>query len=314
MIKRQGIEIYFDGEDYIHESDLGFLVSHHKLFNPYDVVGNSKLFTAEYSPKIGDTVFDLGAGTGIESIFLSQLVGETGHIFAIEADPIVYRRLEKSVKLSSQKNVITINCAIGQIESSQYLNQISEEGQGNYLSSSPLTDKTIKVSVVSLDSIFEKFKIEKVNLMKINIEGSEFNALLGLRQNLYKVDNFVISCHDFLEGSEFKTYDRVKSFLQDQDFTVCRAPENLKMPWESWYLYAYKNSVNTPLKSNAPKRTNTQIEYLIESLDYTMRITENLKLENKLLAESLDNLKSSRSHKITSIIISIFTFIKRIFR
>ena len=246
---------------------------------------------------------------------MSKLVGETGHIFAIEADPTVYRRLEKSAKFSTQKNITTINCAIGERESSQYLNQISEDALGNYLSSSPLSDKTIKVSVLNLDSIFEKFKIEKVNLMKMNIEGSEFNALLGLRQNLYKVDNFVISCHDFLEGSEFKTYDRVKSFLLDQNFTVCRAPENLKKPWESWYLYAYKNNVdNSLLKSNAPRRTNTQIKYLIESLDYTMRITENLNLENKLLAESSYNLKSSRSHKITSIIISIFTYIKSIFR
>lgn len=290
-------------------------MSHHKLFNPYDVVGNSKLFTAEYSPKIGDTVFDLGAGTGIESIFLSQLVGETGRVFAIEADPTVYRRLEKSVKLSSQKNLITINCAIGERESSQYLNQISKEGLGNHLSSSPLSDKTIKVSVLSLDSIFEKFKIEKVNLIKMNIEGSEFNALIGLQQNLYKVDNFVISCHDFLEGSEFKTYDKVKKFLQDHDFTVLSTPKNLKKPWESWYLYAYKNNVsNFLLTSDALKRTNTQVEYLIKSLDYAMRIIDSLNLETKLLAESLHNLKSSRAHKLTSIIISIFTCIKSIFK
>jgi precorrin-6B methylase 2 len=54
-------------------------------------------FTSAYKPKIGDIVFDIGAGIGTEINDFSSMVGDYGRVIAVEADPIAFRRLSKLV-------------------------------------------------------------------------------------------------------------------------------------------------------------------------------------------------------------------------
>jgi hypothetical protein len=64
-----------------------------------------------YLPQRGDIVFDIGAGVGEETVILSQLVGTTGKIFAIEAHPRTYGALAYMVGKNNLGNVTCVNLA-----------------------------------------------------------------------------------------------------------------------------------------------------------------------------------------------------------
>lgn len=70
------------------------------------------VYTARYTPKSGDIVWDLGAHAGATVYFFSTLVGDTGRVFAFEPDEDSYRYLLKNVELHHLDNVTPIKKAI----------------------------------------------------------------------------------------------------------------------------------------------------------------------------------------------------------
>ena len=65
-----------------------------------------------YCPTVGDSVIDVGAGIGEETLTASRLVGKNGRIMAIEAHPTTFKRLELMCQLNHLDNVIPIQCAV----------------------------------------------------------------------------------------------------------------------------------------------------------------------------------------------------------
>ena len=61
----------------------------------------------------GDTVLDIGANIGLWSLFLAELVGESGTVEAFEPVPGNIRGLEENVRLSGHGNVRINPIALG---------------------------------------------------------------------------------------------------------------------------------------------------------------------------------------------------------
>jgi len=62
--------------------------------------------------KPGWTVMDLGAESGYFALLMSQLVGNSGHVYAFEADPASVVRINKSVALNRFSNITVIGKAV----------------------------------------------------------------------------------------------------------------------------------------------------------------------------------------------------------
>jgi FkbM family methyltransferase len=58
----------------------------------------------------GDGFIDVGANVGLYTIFASSLVGQTGPVLAIEADPILFQRLLMNIDVSKSSNVNASCC------------------------------------------------------------------------------------------------------------------------------------------------------------------------------------------------------------
>jgi hypothetical protein len=59
------------------------------------------------------------------------------------------------------------------------------------------TDKYFEIQSIDLDSFFHENRIEKVSLVKMDIEGSEYKAFDGLSdENLLKIENIILEFHD----------------------------------------------------------------------------------------------------------------------
>jgi FkbM family methyltransferase len=227
----------FDGEDYINfDGDEYFLSSTPLLDFFHTKTGNFELFTKNYHPKAGDVVFDIGAGEGEEIARFSKIVGDLGLVVAIEAHPVAFRRLVKLCKVSNLTNVICLNYAISDSNSSRAFfnledtysvasNIFSGDGQNGY-----------GVPTRRLDSILRQYSISEIDFLKMNIEGAEVPAIIGLGNYILSIKNVCISCHDFLETSEARTFQKVLDLLSGR-FEIGRNDYSELYPWQHFYVY-----------------------------------------------------------------------------
>jgi len=133
----------------------------------------------------GWTILDVGSNIGYYALLESQLVGEKGKVIAIEPMPLNYSYLIKNIRLNKVKNVLPINCAIsnknGKIKmiKSSYSNWCSV-----FTGKIPEIIKNDNYSVIeiptkTIDSIVKELHLKYVNLIRMDIEGHELEAIKG---------------------------------------------------------------------------------------------------------------------------------------
>lgn len=244
----------FDGTDWLYKWNDGLIYGPEDFNNPVEAcVENISLFMSGYVPKNGDVVIDLGAGLGTELQFLSELVGDSGKLISIEADPKVFEKLVKTSKKLKLSNNICLNKAVWSYKTRKILSQEHETGLTNSLVDN--NQVGIEVETETLEQILLENNLTKINFLKINIEGAEFEALKSLGARLDDVENFCISCHDFTGIENQLTFKKVHEFLLLHGFDYIRTIEyNEKRPWEGYYIFAGKRKLTQnfifPIKLN----------------------------------------------------------------
>lgn len=135
--------------------------------------------------KPGSVFVDVGANIGLFSLNASNIVGLDGKVIAFEAFKPNYIKFNDNIKINNFTNIIAENKAISNQNSTiEILYNESEKNVG--MASTYLKNFTSKelVECFSLDHYLKEKMINKVDLIKIDIEGGEFNALLGMNRIL----------------------------------------------------------------------------------------------------------------------------------
>jgi FkbM family methyltransferase len=126
----------------------------------------------------GMTVVDLGANIGYYTLLASRLVGAEGRVYAFEPDLEAYTYLERNVSLNQCTNVAAVHkAASNHIGSLSFIRPGPERG---FVST--LGPQAISIDAVTLDAFFSGLAWPAVHLVKIDIEGSEEQALLGMQE------------------------------------------------------------------------------------------------------------------------------------
>ena len=88
-----------------------------------------------------------------------------------------------------------------------------------------------KVKLYSITDFFKENSITKVDLMKINIEGGEFDLLPSMIENelLPMISDLQIQFHKFIKNSNLKRNDIVESLSKTHKLTF-----NYYFVWENW--------------------------------------------------------------------------------
>lgn len=190
----------------------------------------------DYRPKAGDTVVDVGAGIGEETVIFSRLVGPSGRVVAIEAHPDTFACLRETVRRSGLANVTALQCAVADGDG-----ELSIATADCHVASSVVEGGGTRVTARSLDSLTRELGLGEIAFLKMNIEGAERLALAGMAEVLPKVRSACISCHDFiadLGGSdEFRTREAVRPALEAAGFRIRTRPDD-PQSWVRDYLYA----------------------------------------------------------------------------
>lgn len=189
-----------------------------------------------YTPKNGDVIVDVGAGVGEEAMIFSRLVGASGRIVAIEAHPATFACLAATVQHSNLSNVEPIECALAEGDGSA---SISTGNQ--HLANSIMAGGDHVVAKRSLDSLAAELGLERIDFLRMNIEGAERLAIQGMEKCIGGVRNISISCHDFIADStgddSYRSKTQVRTFLEDNGFTLTPPPPDKQRPWIDDYLF-----------------------------------------------------------------------------
>lgn len=140
--------------------------------------------------KEGDFVIDIGANIGRYTLKLSNLVGEKGRVLSFEPLKYAFEYLTYfQSKGYFSNNVILLNIAAS--DKNGLVPFLANPGPGNYLfetfTQSKITDSKIensseKILALSIDTLN---LTRKVKLVKVDVEGHEFEVLKGMT-NLIK--------------------------------------------------------------------------------------------------------------------------------
>jgi len=179
---------------------------------------------SKYRPRPGDVIVDIGAGHGEDVLPFAREVGPTGKVVAVEAHPSTYRHLKRFCDLNRLRNVIPIHTAVVDVPG---LVLIEDGGSWQTNTVRTAGDGT-RVEATTLDDMCEELCLDRIDFLKMNIEGAETKALLGMTDSIARIRNICVCCHDFRadrgHGEEFRTRDFVTEFLTKNGFTVSRRP------------------------------------------------------------------------------------------
>ena len=237
ILLKKFVKVKFDGQDWIYKWNDSAAVSSACYYNPMSNYSDLDLFFYKYKPSQNDIIIDIGVENGSEIPEFCKAVGIKGKVIAIEADPFCCRRLKKLKKILNLSNLTIIECAVGDVNKKVKFSQENQELQNRVLAESNDNSNFIEIEQMNLNDIVKKLNLEKIDFIKVNIEGGESNLLKPLSSQSLEVKNWCIGCHDF-KGTNFRTYEYVKNWLKVNNYDVAGyEPQKTKTFWRNYYLY-----------------------------------------------------------------------------
>ncbi len=162
-----------------------------------------------YNITEGDTIVDCGAYIGIFTIYAAKLAGKNGKVIAFEPDPVNYERTARNLEMNGVHNVILLNKATWSKSGKM---KFDNKGLGTSTlfldkSKSPIipnpsaAKSVIEVPVVTLDEELRALGIEKVDFIKMDIEGAEIETVKGAKRILAQSDaHLAIASNHIVDG------------------------------------------------------------------------------------------------------------------
>ncbi|MEM7436510.1 MAG: FkbM family methyltransferase [Myxococcota bacterium] len=190
------------------------------LLNRVDTVNAFIYFLDVWEPHItaildahlheGDVFIDVGANIGYYSLCASRLVGETGRVYALEASPTIFARLERHIAINRLTNVVAKQCAVWDSEGELdiFLGPTKNEGNTSLLSS-PKRALEAKVRAAPLHALIDEQDLGRVKMVKIDVEGAETQVIRGM-----------VDCLDRMSEDVMVLMEVTKSLIQDQGGSV----------------------------------------------------------------------------------------------
>jgi len=129
----------------------------------------------------GMTFVDLGANVGYYTLFASGIAGNSGNVYAFEPDPTNYAYLQRSIQANGCRNVVAVRKAIS--NKSGTMNFVPDPNRAEgFLIEGSGDGRSIPVQTLTLDDFFRDQGWPSVQLIKMDIEGSEQQALMGMTE------------------------------------------------------------------------------------------------------------------------------------
>lgn len=163
------------------------------------------------------SVIDIGANIGITTVAIARKVGEGGKVYSFEPVPEYFDTLRKNLSSNKLENVKVYELAVtDQVGTLNFYQNgfssgiIFEEGAEKF-----------EASTTTVDRFLSEEKIERIDLIHMDCEGSELLVLKGARETLRKnkVRIFCEIHHDSLKRLS-QSVQHIVRYLQELGYEV----------------------------------------------------------------------------------------------
>ncbi len=168
-------------------------------------------------------IIDGGSHIGLSLFYFKSLYPESS-ILGFEPNPENFIILQKNIKENKLKNVKVINAALSDKDGKDILRISFEEKEpwtwGDTIIKNMWGDedesKKIKVKTVRLSKYINK----TVDLLKLDVEGSEQKVLKEVRDKLHFVKQINLEFHGTPTNQETNNYETIERLLRDHSFAI----------------------------------------------------------------------------------------------
>jgi FkbM family methyltransferase len=169
-----------DGINY--QLDISDYMDHSIFFGIIDTVDFDRRML--YSQIKEDfTCFDVGANIGETTINFARLAPK-GTIYSFEPVPFLFERLKTNTALNKFSNILLFNLALSDKKEALYFETPQNKNSSGITLKKEKSTTTTMVNSTTIDFFIEENKIEKVDFIKIDVEGFEHYVLNGAKNTL----------------------------------------------------------------------------------------------------------------------------------
>ena len=167
-----------------------------------------------YKVKPGDIVAEMGSYMGYYTMYLASKVGKKGRVIAIEPMPDNLSYLKKNIEYNGLTNVTIVEKGVWNKNEMQTFYQVGHDTQSASLILDGEEKKKFQIEVNSLDTILENCKADYVDLMLIQLNGIEPEALEGLQK--LKPQHLAVAAR--YKSGEDKPVPRISKILAQRGY------------------------------------------------------------------------------------------------
>lgn len=138
------------------------------------------------------TIIEVGGNIGFYSL-LGALANRAVEIFVFEPVPFIFEILERNISINNISNITPIRKAVSDVdEIIPFLINLDSDQSSSSMMGFRKNTKKIEVQAVTLDTFVEEENIERVDLLKLDVETSEPRVLMGMQRILRRDEPEII--------------------------------------------------------------------------------------------------------------------------
>lgn len=122
-------------------------------------------------------IFDIGANIGLYTLPAGRRAGREGRVYGFEAHPVTFRYLQRNATRRPDPRIVIENLAVG-AETGRAMIAFNAANPGETHMATE-SEGGEQVPVVALDDYCRQRRIDRIDYMKIDVEGYEANVLRG---------------------------------------------------------------------------------------------------------------------------------------
>ncbi len=207
-----------------------------------------------------EVVYDVGGFEGTFTIFFAHAIGQTGKVLTFEPNPLNVEVIRNNVAVNHFRNVKIFPIGVGKekVQTTMCFNPNSPATGSlnpyirNYMQSQKGTF-TIPVKVDTIDNLIKQHRLPPPDFLKIDVEGSEMDVLIGMTKTLEKFKpKLFIEIHGIGLDRKIANAREIVKFLLNEKYLLFHIESNRLIVLQNsniameGHLYAFRELTEIP--------------------------------------------------------------------
>ena len=140
-----------------------------------------------FRPRYGQVIVDIGGNIGLYTMYCAQKVGPKGLVLTTEPDPNNFIYLYANKKINDANNVFLLNIALASYVGKTKLFAATPTSHSivkSFALAHGGTGSFIEVNCQTLDKVISDWKLRRIDLLNLDVEGAAFEIIKGSRNAL----------------------------------------------------------------------------------------------------------------------------------